>query len=58
MSATDDDTMYYDQATRAPDRQNFVEVVVKEVSDHITSKQWVLIPRSQVPKGVKVLDSV
>jgi hypothetical protein len=40
----------------APDRQNFVEAVVKEVNNHITSKHWVIIPRSQVPKGVKVLN--
>jgi hypothetical protein len=31
---------------------------VKEVNDHITFNHWVLIPRSQVPKGAKVLDSV
>jgi hypothetical protein len=31
--------------------------VVKEVTDHITSKHWALIIRSQVPKGVKVLDA-
>jgi hypothetical protein len=58
MYETDEETMYYDQAMRAPDRQNFVEAVVKEVNDHITSKHWILIPISQVPKGVKVLDSV
>jgi hypothetical protein len=58
MSSTDEDTMYYDQAMRAPDKQNFIEAIVKEVNDHITSKHWILIPRSKVPKGVKVLDSV
>jgi hypothetical protein len=58
ISATNKYTTYYDQATRAPERQYFVEVVVKEVSIHITSKHWKLITKSQVPKGVKVLDSV
>jgi hypothetical protein len=29
MSATDEHTMYYDQAMRAPERQNFVEEVEK-----------------------------
>jgi hypothetical protein len=58
MSSTDEDTMYYDQAMWAPDKQNFIEAIVKEVNDHITSKHWILIPMSQVPKGVKVLDSV
>jgi hypothetical protein len=50
--------MYYDQAMRAPDKHNYVEAIVKELNDHITSNHWVLIPRSQVPKGIKVLDYV
>jgi hypothetical protein len=58
MSATDEDNMYYDQAKRAPDKQNYMEAIVKEVNDHITSNNWVLIPRSQVPKGIKVGDYV
>jgi hypothetical protein len=58
MSSTDEDTMYYDQAMKAPDKQNFIEAIVKEVNDHITSKHWILIPMSKVPKGVKVLESV
>jgi hypothetical protein len=43
---------------RAPYRQNLVEAVVKEVNDHITSKHWKLIPKSQVSKVVRVLDLV
>jgi hypothetical protein len=58
MSAIDEDTMYYDQFMRSPDKQNFIEAIVKEVNDHITSKHWILIPRSQVPKGINVLESV
>jgi hypothetical protein len=58
MSSTDEDTMYYDQDMKAPDKKNFSEAIVKEVNDHITSKHWILIPRSKVPKGVEVLDSV
>jgi hypothetical protein len=59
MSATDEENMlYYDQAMKAPDKQNFFEAIVKEVNDHITSNHWVLIPRSQVPKGVRLLDYV
>jgi hypothetical protein len=58
MSSTDKDTMYYDQAMRAPDFKKIIEAIVKEVNDHITSKHWILIPRPKVPKGVKLLDSV
>jgi hypothetical protein len=58
MSSTDEDIMYYDQAMWAPDKQIFIKAIVKEVNDHINSKHWILILRSQVPKGVEVLDSV
>jgi hypothetical protein len=50
--------MYYDQSMRAPDKHNFVEAIFKGVNDHITSNHWIFIPRSQVPKGIKVLDYV
>jgi hypothetical protein len=58
MSSTDEDTMYFDQAMKAPDKQKIVEAIVKEVNDHITSKHWILIQMSKVPEIVKVLDSV
>jgi hypothetical protein len=58
LSATYEDTMYYHQAMRAPEKENFVEAIVKEVNYHITSNHWVLIPRYQVPTVITVLDSV
>ena len=59
FSATSNpDTMYFDEGMKQPDREQFLHAVVKEVNDHITRKHWKLIPRSQVPKGVKVLPSV
>jgi hypothetical protein len=38
MSSTDEDTMYYDQAMRAPDKKKLIEAIVKEVNNRITSK--------------------
>ena len=58
LSTANKDTMYFDQAMRAPDSNEFVKAVIKEVNDHIERKHWELIPREQVPKGVKVLPSV
>jgi hypothetical protein len=58
ISSTDEDTMYVDQAMKAPDKQKLVKLSSKKVNDHITFKHWILIPRSKVPEGVKVLDSV
>ena len=58
MTHANQDVMYYHQAMKAPDSKEFVKAVVKEVNDHIEHKHWELIPREQVPKGVKVLPSV
>jgi hypothetical protein len=58
LAKTDKDTMYFHQAMKAPDRDEFVKATVKEMNDHIVSKNWELVPRQDVPAGVKVLDSV
>ena len=58
LASSNADTMYFDQAMKQPDCKEFIKAVVKEVNDHIECKHWQLIPRSQVPKDTKVLDSV
>jgi len=58
LASSSPDTMYYDQAIRQPDREEFIKAIVKEVNDHIERKHWELIPRSQVPKSEPILDSV
>jgi len=55
---SDPDTMYYHQAMRAPDKEQFLAVIVKEINDHITNNYWQLVPKSEVPAGTKVLDLV
>ena len=54
----DPDNMYYHQAIRAPDKEDFMKAIVKEINDHINGNHWALIPREEVPKGEKILDSV
>jgi hypothetical protein len=58
LSQANQDTMYFDQAMKAPDSKEFIKAAIKEVNDHIERKHWELIPRNQVPKGIKVLPSV
>jgi hypothetical protein len=58
LAGSNEDTMYFHQAMKAPDRNQFKKAIVKEVNDHIENKHWELIPREAVPKGVKVLPSV
>ena len=57
-ASTDPDTMYYHQAMKAPDKEQFISAIVKEINDHITNNHWQLVPKSEVPAGTKVLDSV
>jgi predicted SnoaL-like aldol condensation-catalyzing enzyme len=58
LENTDKVTVYFHQAMKAPDRDEFVNAIVKEMNIHIVSKHWELVPRREVPSGVKVLDSV
>jgi hypothetical protein len=58
LAGSNEDTMYFHQAMKAPDRNQFKKAIVKEVNDHIENKHWELIPHEAVPKGVKVLPSV
>lgn len=58
LAKTGQDTMYFDEAMRQPDRKQFIKAVIKEVNDHIKGKHWQLIPRHEVPKDTPVLPAV
>jgi hypothetical protein len=46
LEKTDEDTIYFHE---------FIKAIVKEMNDHIVSKNWELVPSREVPSGVKVL---
>jgi hypothetical protein len=52
------DVMHVNQALKAPDRDKFVEAMKTEVQAHTDNKHWVIVHRSQVPDGAKVLPAV
>ena len=59
MSATSDpDTMYYHEAMREPDAQDFIEAVKKEFTDLLDKGVFTFIERSKVPKGATLFPSV
>jgi hypothetical protein len=58
MASSNQETMYFHQAMKAPDRKQFTQAVIKEVNDHIEKKNWELIPRDKVPEGTTILPSV
>ena len=52
------DVLHYGQAMRAHDKKEFRKAMESEVAQHSEGKHWRVIPRSQVPKGKRVLPSV
>ena len=52
------DTLYYHEALQAPDRDNFIQAMQKEVQDHEDREHWELIPQSKVPEGTIILPAV
>jgi hypothetical protein len=42
LAKADEDTMYFHQAMKAPDKEEFVKAIVKEMNDHIVAKNWEL----------------
>ncbi len=57
-ASKDPDTMYYHEAMREPDREQFKGAMKQEVDAHARNKVWELIKKSAVPKGHKIMPSV
>jgi hypothetical protein len=52
------DTMYLHEALRAPDCEQFIEAMQKEVKDHEDLKHLEMISKSEVPEGTTILPAV
>ena len=52
------DIMYLHEVMKVPDHDQFKKAMDKELQDHIAHKHWEVVPRSEVPKGTRVLDMV
>ena len=50
--------MHWHQAMKQKDTNKFIQSAIKEFNDHCEKKHWVVIERSQVPKGKNVLPAV
>ena len=57
-ASNDKDTMYVDQAMRAPDCKQFLKAMVDEVEAHTNNGHWKIILKTEVPLGIKILPSV
>ena len=56
LARSDPDTMYFDQAMKEPDHQEFLNAAISEVNSHCELKHWKLLPHKDVPKGQPILD--
>ena len=52
------DIMYYHQAMRQDDADEFKKAVEKEVNGHVENGHWKLIKRSEIPEGHETIPSV
>jgi hypothetical protein len=58
MAKTDQDTMYWDQAMKQPDSQQFLEAALNEIQTHEVNKHWEVVPINELPDSTPVLDPV
>ena len=45
LASYDTDTMYFDQATKEPNRKEFLNAAIREANSHYKLKHWKLLPR-------------
>ena len=48
-TSADPDIMYYHQAMKEPDHEQFRRSVLKEIRDHETNQHWKVIPKQSIP---------
>lgn len=59
MKATaDPDTLYLHEAMREPDKEQFKLAMEKEISDQLNNGNFTVIPRTEVPKGARIIPTV
>ena len=58
LATNNKDTLYYHEAMKAPDREEFLKAMQKEFDSHMKKKHYELIERDAVPDGEDVLDAV
>ena len=53
-----EDTLYYNQAMQASDKKEFRVAMEKEIQDHEERDHWKVVPKTNVPLGTRILQSV
>ena len=55
MAEMTGDIMYFHQAMKQRNADEFCKAVVKEINGHVQNKNWEMIPWSQVPPDQEVV---
>ena len=58
ISSSGPDTIYFDQAVKHPDHNEFLNVAIRYVNSRFQLNHWKLLPGEEVTKGQPILDSV
>ena len=58
MNKTVGDVIYLHQAMKQPDRKQFLKEMIKKLMTHQKHEHWKIVPIEDVPKVIKMLDSV
>ena len=57
-ASADPDTMYYHEAMKEPDKEEFIKAMVKEVEGQQANGNWTIVKADTIPKEATVLPSV
>ena len=57
-ATADPDTMYWQEAMKEPEQEEYVKASIKEVEDPMGNGIFSIVPTSEVPEGVKPLPMV
>ena len=57
-ATTNPDTLYAHEAMKAPDRQQFIDAIEAELSQHKTRGNFVLVKKEDIPPGNEFIDMV
>ena len=58
LSRTQKDTMYYHEAMKQPDRDEFIQAIVDEFDAHDARRHWDMVKLETVPPNEPILDAV
>lgn len=58
LSNVEEDTMYWDQAMKSQDKDQFLKAAMAEIESHEVNQHWKVVPISEIPTNVPILDSV